>query len=78
MTDAKVLETADMLARTWYEAAAVTGIIGEDLTNIAITAAANVAWASHGIGGIEMLRLAADAMERGVMSSGDRDDGARA
>lgn len=68
MTDAKMIEVAHALTLTWHELADEFRINPEDMANVAAIAAANIAFAAHGVAGIEKLRTAADAMEREAMS----------
>lgn len=68
LTDAKLIEVAHALSLTWHELADEFKINPEDMANVAAIAAANIAFAAHGIDGIEKLRTAADAMERQVMT----------
>lgn len=72
MTNAKLLETAQAVTVTLYELAEEFKINTEDLADVAAIAAANIAFAAHGIAGIEKLRTAADAMERDVMTQSDK------
>ena len=68
LTDDKLLETAQAITVTLYELADEFKINPEDLANVVAIAAANIAFAAHGIAGIEKLRTAADAMEREAMA----------